>query len=86
MIKLNDKVTYRKIEDSILIITPWDNAMHTLEDIGKLIFEALIDAKEKGDILQEILDNYDVELVEAKNDLEQFIDSLIEKEIFIEEE
>lgn len=86
MMKLNSKITYREIEDSILIITPWDNAMHTLEDTGKLIFEALIDAKEKSEILQEILDNYDVELVDAKNDLEQFIDSLIKKEIFIEEE
>ncbi len=85
MIKLNEKITYREVEDSILIITPWDNAMHTIEDTGKLIFELLLDGKNKTEILKKILEDYEVELVNAEKDLNEFIDSLVKKEIFIEE-
>jgi DNA-binding ferritin-like protein (Dps family) len=85
MIRLNEKITYREIEDSILIITPWDNAMHTLENIAKLIFEALLNNKNKKEILDEILDTYDVDKVKAQEDLDEFIDSLIKREIFIRE-
>lgn len=83
--KLNNKITYREIDDSILIITPWDNAMHSLEDIAKLIFELLVDNKNQNEILQEIINNYDVDITEAKKDLNEFIDSLIIRKIFIQE-
>jgi len=84
-LKLNNKITYREIDDSILIITPWDNAMHSLEDIAKLIFELLVDNKNQNEILQEIINNYDVDITEAKKDLNEFIDSLIIRKIFIQE-
>ena len=84
MLIINDKVTYRKVEDSILVITPWDNAMHTVEDVGLYIFESLIDEKSKDLMLKEIVDSYEIEENIAEKDLNEFIGSLIEKEIFIE--
>ena len=85
MIKLNDKVTYRKVEESILIITPWDNAMHTLDDVGVLIFDLLLKNKNNNDIIIEIIDKYDIDINTAENDLKDLIDSLIKREIFIQE-
>jgi hypothetical protein len=85
MIKLNDKVTYRKVEESILIITPWDNAMHTLDDVGALIFDLLLSNKSNHDIANEIIDKYDIDIDTAENDLKELIDSLIKREIFIQE-
>ena len=85
MLLINGKITYREVDDSILVITPWDNAIHTVENIGKYIFENLIDGKNKESILDNIVNNYDVEKEIAKKDLDEFVSSLIEKEIFIEE-
>ena len=84
--KLNDLITYREVEDSVIIITPWDNAMHILEDTGKFIFENMLKGVDEERMLDMIIEEYDVSKDEAKKDLNEFINSLKFKKIFIEED
>jgi len=85
MLIINNQITYRVVEDSMLIITPWNNAMHTIDNIAMYIFEALLEKKSEDYIAKEIVKKYDVDMSTAKKDLNDFIDSLIEKKIFIKE-
>jgi len=81
--KINELITYREVEDSIVIITPWNNAMHFIEETGKLIFEELLNGKNEDEILNRILEVYDVDRNEAEKDLAEFIEELKIKEIFV---
>jgi len=85
MLIINSQITYRVVEDSMLIITPWNNAMHNIENTAKYIFEALLENKSEKLIIEEIVKKYDVDKVIAEKDFNEFIDSLIEKKIFIKE-
>ncbi len=83
MFFLNPKITFRDMDDAILIVTPWDQKMHTLEYVGREIFLMLKESKTKKEIINYIVDNYDVSEVEAENDFDSFQQELLQKEIFI---
>ena len=80
---LNDKITFREIDNSILIITPWDNSMHVIENVGKDILNLIIEKKEKNEIVEEIVNIYDISESIARDDIDSFIDDLVKKDILI---
>lgn len=82
MFFINPKITFRDLDDAILIITPWDQKMHTLEFLGREIFLLMKESKTKDEILNYIIENYDISKDIAEQDLNSFLDELIKKEIF----
>ncbi len=85
MFKLNSKVTFREIEDSILIITPWNNSLHTLENVGKDIFKLLLHKKSIEEIADIITSDYEVKKEIALKDINELIINLQQNEIFTKE-
>ncbi|MBN2695223.1 PqqD family protein [bacterium] len=82
MFFINPKITFRDLDDAILIITPWDQKMHTLEFLGREIFLLMKESKTKDEILNYIIENYDVSKDIAEQDLNSFLNELIKKNIF----
>ncbi len=84
----NEKDPYRVTEGTVLILDPVVNKIKLLNKIGSAIWE-LIDGKRKGsDILEIILEEYEVQKEVAEADLIKFIKELYDNNLilFIEEE
>jgi len=85
MFKINPDAIYRKIIDEYYILLPKDKVIHRLSDVASFIWEQLTDNNSEDDILNKIIEEYDVSREIAENDLKEFIDELIEKNILIRE-
>ena len=57
------------------------NGLITINELGKFIWENIESSKDEDDLLQKILDEYEVEKEVAKADLDEFLQTLKEAEI-----
>lgn len=57
------------------------NGMITMNSFGKFIWDNYENAKDEDDLLQKILDEYEVEKEVAKADLDEFLQTLKNAEI-----
>lgn len=57
------------------------NGLLTVNELGKFIWENIESAKDKEELLQRILDEYEVDRDVAKADLDEFLDILRKNEI-----
>lgn len=53
----------------------------SLNEVGSVIYNSLNESKTLDELLQIVLNEFDVEAETAKNDLEQFLDKAVFKEI-----
>ncbi|MGQ9705441.1 MAG: PqqD family protein [bacterium] len=84
-LKINPDAIYRKIIDEYYILIPHEKAIHRLSDVSAFIWEHLTDNNSENDILNKIVEEYDVSREVAESDLKEFIDELIKKNILIKE-
>ncbi len=85
MYQISSDLICRTINDSMVIITPWNNTLHTISSTGVMIVQGLIDGKSLQAIQEEIVDQFDVSETEAEEDLNLFVDQLIHAKIFYKE-
>ena len=79
-----ENLSWRRIEDEILIIDSRINQeVHRLNGVGSLIWEKC-DGRDTDSIVNELIKEYDVTKVEAENDVNSFISSLLDKKIILE--
>ena len=57
------------------------NGLLTVNEVGKFIWENLESSKDEEDLLHKILEEYEVEEKEAKEDLDEFLDKLRQVDI-----
>ena len=57
------------------------NGIITINELGKFIWENLESSKDEEDLLHKILEEYEVEEKEAKEDLDEFLDKLRQVDI-----
>ena len=57
------------------------NGLISINELGKFIWENIESAKDKEELLQRILDEYEVDRDVAKADLDEFLDILRKNEI-----
>ena len=57
------------------------NGLITINELGKFIWENLESSKDEEDLLHKILEEYEVEEKEAKEDLDEFLDKLRQVDI-----
>lgn len=60
------------------------NGIITLNNSGKLLFEALLTGCRKGDLVEVLIDVYEVSISEATKDVEEFIRLLKSKNLMEE--
>ena len=85
MPKINkDNVSFRKIDDEYFILTVPDAVMHNVTGSGVFIFDGLIEGRDEEEILQKLLDEYEVPREEAEKDLREFLGQMTELGILTE--
>lgn len=57
------------------------NGLITVNELGKFIWENLESSKDEEELLHKILEEYEVEEKEAKEDLDEFLDKLRQVDI-----
>ena len=57
------------------------NGLMTINELGKFIWENLESSKDEEELLYKILEEYEVEEKEAKEDLDEFLDKLRQVDI-----
>ena len=86
MIQLEKEYVLRQIEDDYIIVpvgktTLSFNGMITVNETGAFLWEQLVKGTSKEELLQSLIDTYDVTLEEAKGDINEFLNILYENNI-----
>lgn len=81
----NPDIVFRKIADEFILVPVRHkvadmNCIYVLNEVGALIWESIDGKKGIDEILDRILETYDVERETAKDDLSSFINQLIKAE------
>ena len=84
--KFKKEFMLREIVGETILIPMWDSNNHfngiiTINELGKFIWENLESSKDEEDLLHKILEEYEVEEKEAKEDLDEFLDKLRQVDI-----
>ena len=79
--KIKDTFILSEIGDSFVVVpTGADtvdlNTMITLNETGAFLWQKLCDEKEKEELINEILNEYDIDRETVTNDVEEFIEKL----------
>jgi len=79
--KLKDGFVLRKVADSYVVVAVGaeakkHNVMITLNETGALLWEKLSEGAEKNDLVQAILEVYDIDEATAEADVERFIEKV----------
>ena len=77
----SEKISYRTISDEVVIMTPTNSTLHSLNAIGAKIFNYIDGKKTVDDLCALVLAEYDSSLEEVVRDMEAFLNELIEKKI-----
>jgi DNA polymerase III delta prime subunit len=83
--KVSDKVVFREIEDKIVLINLDTGFYYSLNELGRFIFNEILKKREIVNIVDEIQDTYEVPEEEAREDLQEFLQSLKAEKIVVQE-
>lgn len=86
--KIKPGYVIKEVSDRFLVIPVGGEAVNfngiiTLNKSGKLLFEALFDEKTEKDLVQVLLDQYEIDEQTAKADVRKFIQTLEEKKLLV---
>ena len=84
--KFKKEFMLREIVGETILIPMGDSNNHfngiiTINELGKFIWENLESSKDEEDLLHKILEEYEVEEKEEKEDLDEFLDKLRQVDI-----
>ena len=84
--KFKKEFLLREIVGETILIPMGDSNNHfngiiTINELGKFIWENLESSKDEEELLHKILEEYEVEEKEAKEDLDEFLDKLRQVDI-----
>lgn len=87
--KLKEGFVLRKVADTFVVVAVGaeakkHNVMITLNETGGLLWEKLMEGAEKKDLVNAILDVYDIDESTASADVDKFIDKISAEGLIIE--
>lgn len=78
-IKLSSKVKVRTTQpECILVFDPSKDLSHEFNKTGSELFLKIYEGMSNEDIIQEMVDNYEISQEEATKSLEEFLDQIID--------
>ena len=83
IIKNDEKIAYRVIEDKTLVVNLENSTFHTLNPIATIIWNNLDGKTPKTTIAKNISKEFDIDFETAQKDCLEFINDLIEKGLII---
>jgi hypothetical protein len=75
----NPLAAWRVYDGEAVIVSPADSTLHTLNEVGTLVWEAADGRTPVAAIVARLCSQYDVETPEAERDVEAFVERLREK-------
>ena len=72
----NPKAAWRVYDGEAVIVSPEDSTLHTLNEIGTLVWEAADGATPLTAIVARICERYDTDALDAERDVDAFIERL----------
>ena len=84
VLKHNPVLVWREVEDGVVIVSPAGGEVRALNKLGSSIWAKLTGSKSATDILAELTTEFPkVGQEQLKNDLSEFISSLLERDMVI---
>jgi hypothetical protein len=74
--KLSDNLSIRKIEQEIFILNRADSRLHTFNEAGAFLWNAVQNNELSEAIVDEFVNNYDVDRPTAQGDVANFLEDL----------
>ena len=89
--KINPNYILRNIAGEHVVVPTGEegvnfNGIITLNESGKLLFETLKTGVQSKDLVDVLINKYDVNLSQAQEDVEAFLETLRSKNVLIEDE
>ena len=83
--KINDKYELKMVLDNYVLIDNSKNSNHIIKinEVSKRIFECIKEGKNKGEIIDILLNEYEVSKEQLLKDIDDFINDSISKGIII---
>lgn len=85
MYSINRNVVYREVDDRIVLINLDSGYYYSLNEVGRLIFRCIVDKKDIDNIIDKILNEYEITREKARNDIDSFLSELTKENILKEE-
>ncbi len=74
-------VVWRRLEDEVVLVQLRTNRIYSLNQSAARAWELLSDGADRGEIERTLLDEFDVELVEARRSLDDLLQQLSAAEL-----
>jgi hypothetical protein len=81
--RISPDITYREIEGQLLLLTPDDDALLTLNAPGAVVWGLLAEGADLRAIADRLARDYEVAPERALADVEEFVSDLLEKRIVV---
>lgn len=81
MYKINPEISIKKIADEIFMYNRQQSLIHSFNETGALILEAIQNQLDTEQICQKISSEYQIDANEVRKDTVEFIETLLQKEI-----
>ena len=83
-LKHKPSLVWREVEDGVVIVSPAGGEVRALNQLGSTIWSKLDGSKSNSDILAELIVEFPkVAEQQLKSDLDEFIQSLVEREMLV---
>jgi Coenzyme PQQ synthesis protein D (PqqD) len=84
----NQEVVCRKIENELIIVPIRSgvgdlNSLYTLNPVGSVLWDFMTEGHTVGEMVERICDEFEVTDVQAEQDIETFLDSLLEEKLVL---
>jgi Coenzyme PQQ synthesis protein D (PqqD) len=80
---ISPEISYREIEGQLLLLTPDDDALLTLNATGAAVWALLAEGADVNAMADRLARNYDITPERALADIEEFVSELVEKHIVV---
>ena len=80
----NEECPVRSIGEGLVIMAPSGDTTHSLEDLGAFIWKQLDGKKTLQQVLETILDDYDIDQDTARQDLTDFITQMLDAGLILD--
>jgi hypothetical protein len=69
----------RVLDGEAVVVTPADGKMHTLNEVGTWIWERADGARSGADLVESLVEDFDIDEETARADVVAFLEALVEK-------
>lgn len=81
--KRNPNTIFKVSDNTVYILDPNDNTLHTLNETASYIWETLNKPQTEAEICKKLIDTFEISVDEAKKDVAQFLQHLQSRKFVI---